>query len=248
MRVMHVVAVALFGAMAACVPMTAQAQIQPIICLDQHNQSIECPRDARPPAAGREAERNLRRAQAEQRPSGTRVFDLRNGRFTTITPPTFNQGFCSIYIEDRGTGYPNRYHHARMNEAACAMEAADFGRPGVQIPLRGPNLDLVSCDSYLAGACFEARALFLSLIARAETDEAIRIPWARRNRADGIADARRIGRANPIFVELLDPYGVTTCFRVTPESYSVEFGDFGGAVVCLEPGGASLYINGVTIY
>jgi hypothetical protein len=211
-HVVRVVAVALLGAMAACFGSSAHAQIQPIMCLGEHNPTVECPRDERPPATGREAERNLARARAEQRLPTTRTFDLRNGRFTTISSPTFANGFCSLYIEGRGAALPNRYQHARMDEAACVREAANFARPGVQIPLSDPTLDVVSCDSYLPRPCFEARELLATLVSRAEADEAVRIPWAQRNRTEMIAKAQRISRIRPAFVQLLDPYGFGTVF------------------------------------
>jgi hypothetical protein len=205
---------AIFLLLALFVATKANATPLALTCLTESGEP--CPIDERPPVSGREAERNWRRLQREQRlPDGARAFDMRNGRFVVITRPSFHDvspGYCTVRIEDNFATRPFEFVHAEMSREECEREQRVFAQGGMQWPLNG--LRSIRCETQDAYWCFSALARFREAVARIERDSNARVAGFQRDRDYNIATARTLASASRPFVYAPLDGGRWGCSRI----------------------------------
>jgi len=161
-----------------------------------------CSVDQRPPVSGREAERNLRRANRERElPDGARLFDMRNGRFVIVTAPQFSDigsGYCSNHVEDNSVFPRSWYVHAEMSSADCERAAQTFSEGGMTWSLGGQ--DSIRCEALDAAACFSAVRRLRQVVEEAERDDRVQIAGFARERQRNLVTARSLARMPRPFV------------------------------------------------
>jgi hypothetical protein len=127
----------------------------PIICLDEREEVVDCPRDERPAVGGRSAERALGRAMRDGM-GDRKVINRRNGLFTAFSRPQWAMGECSMHVAEYGSGRIDHWQHTRTDEATCnravhAFESRELGDPFADIE------GAVLCSTYRASICLEMR-------------------------------------------------------------------------------------------
>jgi hypothetical protein len=221
-------AVAIAVVIAAMALARADAYISPIICLNEREEAVDCPRDERPPAGGREARRALERVLRED-VSDEKVIDNRNGSFVVYSRPSVFSDQCTVRVRHYGTLLIDHYLHARMSEAQCHHQVEIFERRDTSAPFENIG-GVVLCNSNHGLYCLQAGMRLRQLAEQLDSDETLTLRPGGRHAEWSAALFRRLAANARPYIEILEQG--QGCFRVAFEPIAAPNYYSASSIIC----------------